>query len=161
MISEFSGLCRGPAFKGVWYHPIHISRDTADGFRSGVNVRAFPVFLQDRCVGCRATVTLGIPNDVSSEAFIAIQVRPMSGSPAGRLNTRRRLVERFQGSKSYGMPETAASVGWKVKDAIVGFHGIGRLVAQGRQRVPSYFNIQRGNSLLFMLLLTSIRTTRQ
>ena len=26
------------------------------------------------------------------------------------------------------MLETAASVGWKVKDAIVGFHGIGRLV---------------------------------
>jgi hypothetical protein len=29
--------------------------------------------------------------------------------------------------ESYGMLETAASVGWKVKDAIVGFHGIGRL----------------------------------
>jgi hypothetical protein len=29
------------------------------------------------------------------------------------------------------MLETAASVGWKVKDAIVGFHGIGRL---GRRR---------------------------
>jgi hypothetical protein len=27
------------------------------------------------------------------------------------------------------MLETAASVGWKVKDAIVWFHGIGRLVA--------------------------------
>ena len=38
------------------------------------------------------------------------------------------LVERFRSSKSYGMLETAASVGWKVKDAIVGFHGIGRLV---------------------------------
>jgi hypothetical protein len=33
-----------------------------------------------------------------------------------------RLIE------SNGMLETAASVGWKVKDAIVGFHGIGRLV---------------------------------
>jgi len=27
------------------------------------------------------------------------------------------------------MLETAASVGWKVKDAIVWFHGIGRLVS--------------------------------
>ena len=35
----------------------------------------------------------------------------------------------FPKFESYGMLETAASVGWKVKDAIVGFHGIGRLVA--------------------------------
>ena len=35
------------------------------------------------------------------------------------------------------------------------------LAAQGRQRLPSDFNIQRGNPLLFMLLLASIRTTRQ
>jgi hypothetical protein len=34
----------------------------------------------------------------------------------------------FPKFESYGMLETAASVGWKVKDAIVGFHGIGRLV---------------------------------
>ena len=33
----------------------------------------------------------------------------------------------FPKFESYGMLETAASVGWKVKDAIVGFHGIGRL----------------------------------
>jgi hypothetical protein len=33
----------------------------------------------------------------------------------------------FPKSESYGMLETAASVGWKVKDAIVWFHGIGRL----------------------------------
>ena len=33
----------------------------------------------------------------------------------------------FPKFESYGMPETAASVGWKVKDAIVRFHGIGRL----------------------------------
>ena len=38
----------------------------------------------------------------------------------------------FPKFKSYdGMLETAASVGWKVKDAIVGFHGIGRLVTTG------------------------------
>ena len=35
----------------------------------------------------------------------------------------------FPKFESYGMLETAASVGWKVKDAIVGFHGIGRLEA--------------------------------
>lgn len=33
----------------------------------------------------------------------------------------------FPKFESYGMLETAASVGWKVKDAIVWFHGIGRL----------------------------------
>jgi beta-glucosidase/6-phospho-beta-glucosidase/beta-galactosidase len=33
--------------------------------------------------------------------------------------------------------ETAASVGWKVKDAIVGFHGIGRLVANGIAPFPA------------------------
>jgi hypothetical protein len=33
----------------------------------------------------------------------------------------------FPKFESYGMLETAPSVGWKVKDAIVGFHGIGRL----------------------------------
>ena len=37
----------------------------------------------------------------------------------------------FPKFESYGMLETAASVGWKVQDAIVGFHGIGRL---GRRR---------------------------
>ena len=38
----------------------------------------------------------------------------------------------FPKFESYdGMLETAASVGWKVKDAIVGFHGIGRLVTTG------------------------------
>ena len=35
----------------------------------------------------------------------------------------------FPKFKSYGMLATAASVGWKVKDAIVEFHRIGRLVA--------------------------------
>src|SRR5690242_17311145 len=34
----------------------------------------------------------------------------------------------FPKFESYGMLETAASVGLKVKDAIVRFHGIGRLV---------------------------------
>ena len=32
------------------------------------------------------------------------------------------------------MLETAASVGWKVKDAIVWFHGIGRLVRWARRK---------------------------
>jgi hypothetical protein len=32
------------------------------------------------------------------------------------------------------MLETAASVGWKVKDAIVWFHGIGRLVPLTQRR---------------------------
>src|SRR4249920_2443741 len=39
----------------------------------------------------------------------------------------------FPKFEAYGMLETAASVGWKVKDAIVGFHGIGRLVVEARK----------------------------
>ena len=39
-----------------------------------------------------------------------------------------RISRAFPKFESYGMLETAASVGWKVKDLIVGFHGIGRLV---------------------------------
>jgi hypothetical protein len=38
----------------------------------------------------------------------------------------------FPKFESHGMLETAASVGWKVKDAIVWFHGIGRLVLEPR-----------------------------
>jgi hypothetical protein len=34
------------------------------------------------------------------------------------------------------------------------------LAAQGRQRLPSYFNIQWGNPLLFMSLLASTRTSQ-
>ena len=44
-----------------------------------------------------------------------------------RLQSRRPsyvLVERFQSSKSSGMPETAAFRGWKAQDAIEWFHGI-------------------------------------
>ena len=41
------------------------------------------------------------------------------------------LVERFQSSKSYGMPATAAFRGWKAQDAIEWFHEIGRLVVLG------------------------------
>jgi len=40
----------------------------------------------------------------------------------------------FPKFESYGMLETAASVGWKVKDAIVRFHGIGRLAASTSAR---------------------------
>ena len=50
-----------------------------------------------------------------------------------------RFSRAFPKFESYGMLETAASVGWKVKDAIVGFHGIGRLVGhQTSQLCPSY-----------------------
>ena len=38
------------------------------------------------------------------------------------------LVERFQSSNHMGCSKQPKSVGWKVKDAIVWFHGIGRLV---------------------------------
>jgi hypothetical protein len=51
----------------------------------------------------------------------------------------------FPKFESYGVLEMAASVGWKVKDAIVGFHGIGRLGRKvfvrpcARQRLTAHF----------------------
>jgi hypothetical protein len=40
------------------------------------------------------------------------------------------------------MLKTAASVGWKVKDAIVEFHGIGRLVLLSLESLLSLLNLR-------------------
>jgi hypothetical protein len=57
----------------------------------------------------------------------AIVCRDRPGDPTVDVSagTSSRAFPKFE---SYGMLEMAASVGWKVKDAIVWFHGIGRLV---------------------------------
>jgi hypothetical protein len=44
----------------------------------------------------------------------------------------------FSKFESYGMLEAAASRGWKAKDAIEWFHGIGRLVRRPRPRRSQY-----------------------
>jgi hypothetical protein len=61
------------------------------------------------------------------ELLDALEAALKTADPAKRqaLAKTSRAFPKFE---SYGMLETAASVRWKVKDAIVGFHGIGRLV---------------------------------
>ena len=58
------------------------------------------------------------------------------GAPAGTS----RAFPKFE---SYGMLEMAASVGRKVKDAIVWFHGIGRLACEKRELIRSLVDKRR------------------
>jgi len=68
--------------------------------------------------GAAARMGLDTPSWPNSEGMRPVFID--CGAPAGTS----RAFPKFE---SYGMLEMAASVGRKVKDAIVWFHGIGRL----------------------------------